>query len=202
MIKVSIATEEDISRLLEIEMEMFSPPWSHGALLSEIYRDDSFFAVAVTDNAQHKIHSSHPQNRREVISQEFSAHDSGSFIKDESTDYYGVSPSAKAKEAVREDAVIVGFIILRRAADEGELFQIAVDKAARRRGIADMLMSAALEYAGDNALKSLYLEVRKSNDAAIALYKKHGFKTVRHRKDYYISPIEDAVIMRREGSQW
>jgi len=43
----------------------------------------------------------------------------------------------------------------------------------------------------------VFLEVRKSNEAAIALYKKHGYKPVGLRKNYYTSPVEDAVIMAR-----
>ncbi|MCL2426950.1 MAG: ribosomal protein S18-alanine N-acetyltransferase [Oscillospiraceae bacterium] len=46
MIKISPATEEQIEQILEIEKEAISPPWSHGALLSEIYSEDSYFIVA------------------------------------------------------------------------------------------------------------------------------------------------------------
>ena len=40
------AVEEDMPRILEIEHDTISPPWTHGSLVGEIYRDDSFFAVA------------------------------------------------------------------------------------------------------------------------------------------------------------
>ena len=146
MVSVVLANEEDIGRILEIEAEAISPPWTHGALLGEIYRDDSFFAVA------------------------------------------------------SEDGVCQGFIILRCMADEGELLQIAVDKTARRRGIADLLTKAALRFADESTLKAVFLEVRKSNYAAIALYNKHGFCPVRVRKDYYCEPIEDAVVMECKSS--
>ena len=150
MIYLTTATEEDMLRILEIEQESISPPWTHGALLSEIYREDSFFAAAF--------------------------------------DGAGAQPSAHC---------LIGFVILRRVADEGELFQIAIDKTARRRGVADMLMDAAFNYASESGIRSVYLEVRKSNKAAICLYKKHGFKSVRHRKNYFDSPVEDAIVMLR-----
>ena len=92
---------------------------------------------------------------------------------------------------------VLGFVILRRMADEGELLQIAVRKDARRRHVADMLMSAALDYAADQMLSSVFLEVRKSNEAAMALYKKHGFVFMRTRHDYYADPIEDAIVLVR-----
>jgi len=88
-----------------------------------------------------------------------------------------------------------GFAVVRQVGDDGELLQIAVDSSARRCGIGDSLMAAILEYAADNVLPSVFLEVRSSNSAAIGLYEKHGFKPVRTRKDYYDDPTEDAVVM-------
>ena len=97
-----------------------------------------------------------------------------------------------------EDGKTLGFIILRRVSiDEGEVFRIAVDRSARQRAVGDMLMRAALQYASENALRTLYLEVRESNKAAIALYLKYGFVETGRRKDYYDNPTEDAFIMTR-----
>jgi ribosomal-protein-alanine N-acetyltransferase len=143
-------------RILEIEREAISPPWTHGALLSEIYNGDSFFAVAHSELG-----------------------------------------TQGGKLSGNQISSLLGFVILKRAADEGELLRIAVDSSARRCGAADSLMSAAFDHAKENAVKSIFLEVRKSNEAAIGLYKKHGFKQVRYRKDYYSDPIEDALIMVR-----
>ena len=161
MVIIEAATEDDVPQIMEIELEAISPPWTHGALLSEIYNLDSLFAVA--------RYADDTGNRRQ-----------GAEIR------------------ARENSSVLGFLILRRMADEGELLQIAIDKAARREGVADSLMEEALRYAEDNALVSVFLEVRKSNAAAIALYGKHGFEPVRFRKDYYSSPVEDAVLMVRK----
>jgi ribosomal-protein-alanine N-acetyltransferase len=89
----------------------------------------------------------------------------------------------------------LGFSILHKAIDEAELYQIAVDETARRRGVADLLIKDALEFAEKNNLISIYLEVRKSNTPAIRLYKKHGFTVAGHRRKYYSYPTEDAVVM-------
>jgi ribosomal protein S18 acetylase RimI-like enzyme len=56
-------------------------------------------------------------------------------------------------------------------------------------------LSAALSWARDCGIISIYLEARKSNEAAIALYKKHGFDQVGQRKNYYADPAEDAILM-------
>jgi ribosomal-protein-alanine N-acetyltransferase len=56
-------------------------------------------------------------------------------------------------------------------------------------------MTDAVRYCRSHGVASVYLEVRRSNDAAIRLYRKHGFKSEGRRKNYYSSPVEDAVIM-------
>ena len=98
--------------------------------------------------------------------------------------------------AVASPRAVKGFVVLRRMGDEGELLQVAVDRGARRGGVADALMASALRFAESHALGSVFLEVRKGNEAALALYKKHGFEPVRTRKGYYSDPTEDAVVMR------
>ena len=92
---------------------------------------------------------------------------------------------------------ILGFIILRTVGDDGEILQIAVDKNEQRKGIGDLLISSAVDYAAENNPESIFLEVRVSNTAAESLYRKHGFETVRIRKDYYNNPVEDALVMVR-----
>ena len=68
----------------------------------------------------------------------------------------------------------------------------------RRRGAAGRLIDAALVWARGAGIKAVYLEVRKSNEAAISLYNKNGFRQVGTRKSYYESPNEDALVMAVE----
>jgi len=96
---------------------------------------------------------------------------------------------------VSVDNDVKGFAIVRRVGDDGELLQIAVDASDRRSGIGDLLMSAVIEHAEESSFKSVFLEVRGSNETAICLYEKHGFNAVRVRKAYYDKPVEDAIVM-------
>jgi len=186
---IRVATEEDISDILDIELEAIAPPWTHGALLGEIYRGDSFFTVAceecVTLSSESGDVNASIYGRGRLAKQETSSENRSSESHPES------------ERTEKNGPTVLGFLILRKMGDDGELLQIAVRSAARRRGVADLLMGAMLQYASENALKSIFLEVRRSNDSAIGLYKKHGFKTVRMRKGYYNSPVEDALIMTR-----
>jgi ribosomal-protein-alanine acetyltransferase len=209
MVRIVPAVEDDISRIAEIEADAFAPPWTVGALLSELYREDSFFAVAcisVSEKTNLLRHSaldaeSHQQPGGLRVKPEMTINPCGYGYTPESGILEPVSPSvtpALVSPASRSCAVPVGFVILRCFADDGELLQIAVDRDARRCGVADLLLNAALEYSQEKNLRAVFLEVRKSNDAAVALYKKHGFKSVRLRKDYYSNPLEDALVMTKE----
>ena len=111
------------------------------------------------------------------------------------TDAYFILATENIPREEYVEELILGFIIMRRVANVGELFQIAVDEEHRRRGIADDLMDASLAWARYFEVTSIYLEVRKSNDSAIKLYKKHGFKKLGKRKGYYTEPVEDALVM-------
>ena len=53
-----------------------------------------------------------------------------------------------------------------------------------------------LEYADKTGLKQIFLEVRKSNQAAQSLYTKAGFEMIGMRKNFYQKPIEDACMMK------
>ncbi|MGB9233513.1 MAG: ribosomal protein S18-alanine N-acetyltransferase [Terriglobales bacterium] len=96
-----------------------------------------------------------------------------------------------------EDARICGFLCARVVAGEWEVENVVVDGRFRRRGLGAALMRAVFkkwEAAGGTAV---YLEVRESNAAARALYKKCGLGEVGRRRQYYKDPVEDAVLYAR-----
>lgn len=104
------------------------------------------------------------------------------------------NPNTSILLAEGEDGALLGYAVLSVILDEGNLDNIAVAPEARRRGVADVLLSALTGF-GREHLAALMLEVRASNVAAIALYKKHGFAAVGRRKNYYEAPREDAILM-------
>jgi ribosomal-protein-alanine N-acetyltransferase len=97
--------------------------------------------------------------------------------------------------AARRDGVLVGYLICSRYDTVWHVMNVAVDPDRRRRGIATALIAALLERIGDDA--QVTLEVRRSNDGAIALYERFGFRSAGVRPRYYADNGEDAVIMWR-----
>jgi ribosomal-protein-alanine N-acetyltransferase len=92
---------------------------------------------------------------------------------------------------------IVGYVITWFVVDQGELGNVAVDEGWRRRGIARTLVSAALDTARTRGVSEVYLEVRRSNVGAQRLYRQLDFRQVGIRRNYYVKPAEDALVMRR-----
>lgn len=88
----------------------------------------------------------------------------------------------------------LGYVGLMTVLDEGYISNVAVAPEARRRGIADALLTE-LAARTCETLSFLTLEVRESNVPAIALYEKHGFSVVGQRRSYYEKPQEDALLM-------
>lgn len=81
-------------------------------------------------------------------------------------------------------------------ADEGHITNVAVGRDWRRRGIAGALIDDFIALAKERNLCLMTLEVRESNESAVALYTKKGFVPVGRRKKYY-DHTEDAILMTK-----
>ena len=95
------------------------------------------------------------------------------------------------------NAQVCGFLVARIAGDEAEILNTAIDPAHRRKGIGSLLLTTAISAAQVHNAKSIYLEVRESNRAAISFYRQHGFEKTTERRGYYSSPTENAVVMKK-----
>jgi [ribosomal protein S18]-alanine N-acetyltransferase len=93
---------------------------------------------------------------------------------------------------------VTGYVVCWLVTDELHILNLAVDSSLRRRGIAKGLVLAAMKHAHQKGAKRAFLEVRSSNTAAQKLYSDLGFTGTSVRRDYYDSPVEDAVVMTLE----
>lgn len=90
---------------------------------------------------------------------------------------------------------IIAYICVKQVSDEAHLMNLTVDSAYRRHGIATMLFRNVKNDLLANGCRFLYLEVRVSNIIAKQMYEKLDFRIVGTRKDYYLNPQENALIM-------
>ncbi len=101
-----------------------------------------------------------------------------------------------ARGAVRGDA-LVGYLFAVLIPDEAHIGNLAVHPEERRGGIAQRLLDQLVEDAAQVGVRRLTLEVRESNDIARNFYYKNNFIDIAIRKNYYRSPVEDAIVMYR-----
>lgn len=94
-----------------------------------------------------------------------------------------------------QDEVVVGFIGLLLVAGECEIINVAVLPESSNQGIGKELMQASLLFLQEKSTEKVYLEVRESNQKALALYGYYDFQPIGIRRQYYGNPIEDAIVM-------
>lgn len=105
------------------------------------------------------------------------------------------NPLARVWVAVRGEQVL-GYAGMRCVAGEAYINNVAVFPQYRRQGVAHALMEQLIASAREDCA-FLTLEVRASNEAALVLYHGLGFDVKGLRRDFYVMPTEDAVIMTK-----
>ena len=98
---------------------------------------------------------------------------------------------------VWEKEVLRAFVCTERVLEDAHMLSLAVHPSYRRHGLAKMLVVSSLLAARAAGQRSLTLEVRASNTAALALYRSCGFGLVGQRPKYYRSPPEEAKLLTR-----
>lgn len=95
------------------------------------------------------------------------------------------------------DGELIGYAVLMLAAGEAHLLNLSIAAARQQQGYGGQLLQRICELARADGAQLLLLEVRPSNAAGLRLYKRHGFKQIGLRRDYYPAPSgrEDALIL-------
>ena len=92
---------------------------------------------------------------------------------------------------------VVGYMLYWMVAGEMQILNVAVHPDARRAGVGRELLERGIALAIEEGAWLATLEVRKSNEAAIGLYREQSFRVLGTRLDYYREPKEDALLMVR-----
>ncbi len=96
-----------------------------------------------------------------------------------------------------DDPRPVGYVDFWVVHGEVSLLNVAVDPRARRRGLARALLDVMGREGRALGGETVFLEVRRSNEAGLALYRAAGFRQIGIRKGYYAAEGEDAIVMAR-----
>ena len=99
----------------------------------------------------------------------------------------------------RVDGELVGYFVLMLAVDDAHLLTISVAERRQRMGFGARLLRHAMDVACDGGATSMLLEVRPSNESALAMYRHFGFQQIGVRRGYYPANPgrEDALVLTR-----
>lgn len=98
---------------------------------------------------------------------------------------------------VQENNRLIGVITFSKGLESIDIEDVAVLPECRRKGVASNLIEAVKTSAKESGIQKILLEVRSSNEGAIALYQTQGFSKISTRKKYYKNG-EDAIVMLKE----
>lgn len=93
----------------------------------------------------------------------------------------------------------IGYMGIWKIVNEAHITNLSVHPDYQNKKVAHRLLLDAIDECYDNKIKFITLEVRISNERAIHLYEKFGFKSLGVRKKYYQDNNEDALIMWSEN---
>ena len=97
------------------------------------------------------------------------------------------------------DGALAGYYLLMYAVDEAHLLDVAVAGPRQRQGLGHYLLDRIGARAKEQGMESILLEVRPSNERALAVYHRYGYREIGRRKGYYPAHAglrEDAIVMR------
>ena len=102
---------------------------------------------------------------------------------------------AVRSQRVDQRSEIIAYVFLRVLVTEMHILRIAVATEFQAMGVATWLLQQCFSLAKHKKVYSVYIEVRPSNETAIALYRKSGFQLLGRRPAYYPETGEDALVM-------
>jgi ribosomal-protein-alanine acetyltransferase len=113
------------------------------------------------------------------------------------------NPDALIRRLVAEDNSTIGFVVGRIVAGgvieshaDAEIYNIAVTKNEQGQGRGQILFDAFRSVCMKRDAANIWLEVRESNQNAIAFYERNGFEPVQTRRSFYENPREHAILMK------
>ena len=177
--------KEDITEVVEIEREAFSPAWVSSPFRRDISNKRACYLVACLDSEEDEPEVAPTTANAGEESQSWISRLAGRLG-------LGATPSEQTDPLTY---AIAGYVSVWYQGDEAHITEIAVRETLRGNGIGELLLIGSLRAAREYGSHVMTLEARVSNFIAQRLYEKYSFKSVGIRKGYYSDNREDAVIM-------
>lgn len=177
---------DDISQVVEIEREAFSPLWVSTPFKRELNNRYSSYLVATATPDSDDSGAADNEGGEDRNSP---WHRLKGYLRGLAGRNQPISPTSPL------GPFVAGYVSVWYQREEAHITEIAVREKLRGRGIGELLLIGSLRAAVENGSEVMTLEVRVSNFIAQRLYEKYGFKSVGMRKAYYSDNREDAVIM-------
>ena len=176
---------QDVTEVLEIEKEAFSPMWVSSPFKRDLHNKRACYLVACLEpDAADDAPPPEPEPP-ETAGQSWLSRLAGRLG-------FGGNEEATDEAA---DYAVAGYVSVWYQGDEAHITEIAVRETLRGNGIGELLLIGSLREAVAHGSHVMTLEARVSNFIAQRLYEKYSFKSVGIRKGYYSDNREDAVIM-------
>jgi [ribosomal protein S18]-alanine N-acetyltransferase len=191
--RLDIMTQTDVPDVSRVEKRCFANPWPASAYRRELQNPAQNYYVVLRD-----LHES------SITRAGFETSPDGADASEEEVPRRGpvprrsLLPLGRGRQTEgngREASSIIGFAGMWLAFDEAHITTIGVDPAQRGLGLGELLLLCMFDEAVARGANWLTLEVRVTNAAAQALYRKYGFTAHGTRKRYYSDNNEDALIM-------
>ena len=179
---------EDISQVVEIEREAFSPLWVSTPFKRELNNRYANYLVACPD-AEAVEHPA-PQSAIRADSPESRVRKGWARLARGAGRLVGRAQGDRAPKPL-----IAGYVSVWYQGESAHITEIAVREQLRGNGIGELLLIGSLTAAVEYGSQVMTLEVRVSNFIAQRLYEKYDFKSVAIRKGYYSDNREDAAVM-------
>jgi [ribosomal protein S18]-alanine N-acetyltransferase len=96
---------------------------------------------------------------------------------------------------LRDEGNILGYGGFWKVGDDAQITNVVIARSARQKGLGKSLMNHLMQQATQAGCRSMTLEVRQRNQAALALYTVLGFETQAQRTNAYGAPIDNAILM-------
>jgi ribosomal-protein-alanine N-acetyltransferase len=191
LFRLDIMAQDDVAEVSRVERRCFPNPWPVSAYRRELQNAAQNYYVVLRSLG----HGGVEATPNDVTPDEANGGDSSMARSLPRRSLLPISLGRRNGPQDGGQAPIVGFAGMWLAFDEAHITTIGVDPPYRGRGLGEVLFLAMVDEAIARGANWLTLEVRVSNAAAQALYRKYGFTVHGTRKRYYSDNNEDAHIM-------